>query len=138
VELHPYLQVGRVFYAHALEFSARLDEALAQYQMAWLTSQDVSWMRALEGICLAKLGRTREAQAILAELDALRRSEYVDAYFMAVMRQALGQREPALAELERALDENSAWLYQLHMDAKMKAFHGDPRFERVREAVKPV
>src|SRR5262249_46884486 len=32
VELHPFLQLGRVFYAQALEFSGRLDEALAQYE----------------------------------------------------------------------------------------------------------
>ena len=32
------------------------------------------WLRALEGTCLAKMGREAEASAILAELDELRRS----------------------------------------------------------------
>ena len=108
VELHPYFHVVRVNYAEALELSGRLDEALAQYQVASVMSPDLPWLRALEGTCQARLGRTSDARAILEGLEALRRSEYVDAYQMAVFRGALGRAKEAVAELERATAENSA------------------------------
>jgi DNA-binding winged helix-turn-helix (wHTH) protein len=132
IELHPYLQIGRVNYAQALEFSGRLDEALRQYQLASVMSPDLPWLRALEGTCLAKMGRTDHAEGIRAELDELRRSEYVDAFYMAVFQRALGHTEEAWAELERAVDENSGFLLSIAVDPKMDAFRDDPRFARLR------
>jgi DNA-binding winged helix-turn-helix (wHTH) protein len=132
IALHPFSQTTRAIYAQALEFSGRLEEALVQYQIATATSPDLPWMRTLEGTCLAKLGRTTEALAILHTIEELRRSEYVDAYYMAVLRHSLAQPE-AFIELERAGDENSAWLNQLEVDPKMDGFRGDARYERLRD-----
>lgn len=135
VELHPYLQISRANYAQALELSGRLDEALAQYQLASVLSPDLPWLRALEGICLAKMKRTRDARALLQQLDQVRRFEYVDAYHMAVLRGALGQHDQAFEELERAIEENSAFLYSLDVDPKADGFRDDPRFARVRDTL---
>jgi tetratricopeptide (TPR) repeat protein len=131
VELHPYLQVGRTFYALALEFAGRLDEALEQYKLASLMSPDLAWLRGLEGTCLANMGRRREAWAILEELEHIRGTEYVDAYFIAILRAALGQREQAFGELERAYDESSARLWTFHADPKLDYFRDDPRYLRI-------
>jgi DNA-binding winged helix-turn-helix (wHTH) protein/tetratricopeptide (TPR) repeat protein len=131
VELHPYLQVGRAFYAQALEFAGRAPDALAQYRLASLMSPDTPWLRTLEGTCLAKMGQTRDAWAILEELEHIRSSEYVDAYYMAILRAALGQREPAFDELERAYAESSAWLWGFNVDPKLDYFRTDPRFARI-------
>ena len=122
IALHPYLQAGRAIYAQALEYAGRPDEALAQYQMATGLDPDVPWVRALEGACLAKMGRTTEALSILHRLEKLRDVEYVDAYHMAILRQALGQTDEAFEELERAGRENSAWLYSLYVDPKLDPF----------------
>jgi len=98
IELHPYLQVVRVNYAQALQFAGRPDEAIAQYQIASIISPDVPWLRALEGACQAMLGRRRDARAMLEGLEALRRTQYVDAYHMAVFRSALRRPREAVAE----------------------------------------
>jgi hypothetical protein len=50
---------------------------------------------------------------------------------MAVLCEALGQRERAFEELTRAREENSAWLYSLDVDPKMDPFREDPRFKRL-------
>ena len=121
IELHPYLQVMRANYAQALEFSGRLEEALAQYRAAIAMSPDLTWMRAHEGICLAKLGRREEALAVLDLIEHIRRSEFVDAYYMAVFREALGQRDAAVAELSRMHRDNSVWLFSIDVDPKMDA-----------------
>jgi len=132
IELHPYLQVLRVNYAQALHFAGRLEDALAQYQIASIMSPDVPWLRALEGACQAALGRRRDARAMLEGLEALRRSEYVDAYYMAVLRSALGQHREALTELNRARAENSAWLYMFDVDPQLDLLRVRPGSRRVR------
>jgi tetratricopeptide (TPR) repeat protein len=132
VELHPYLQVGRAIYARALEYSGRPSEALEQYRRGSMMSPDLPWLRALEGACLAHLGRFDEATAILDAVMELRRTEYVDAFFMGLLRIALDQREDAFAEIERAVDENSAWLYSIGADPKLDYFADDARFQRLR------
>ena len=60
-------------------------------------------------------------------LEQLRRSEYVDAYYMAVFRSALGHRQQAFVELERACAENAAPLYAMNVDPKLDALRGDGR-----------
>jgi DNA-binding winged helix-turn-helix (wHTH) protein len=136
VELHPYLQISRANYAQALEFSGHLEEALAQYQLGSVLSGDLTWMRALEGTCLAKLGRTSDAHAILDELEHRRENRYADALYVAVLRNALGYREEAFSELDRAVDENSAFLYSLDVDPKMDVFRSDRRFTRLLQSLK--
>jgi DNA-binding winged helix-turn-helix (wHTH) protein/tetratricopeptide (TPR) repeat protein len=135
VELHPYVLLGRAFYAQALEFSGRLDEALAQYQQGSVTCGDLPWTRALEGVCLVKLHREDEAGAMLSLLEKRRQSEHVDAYSMMVLRHALGQTDEAFVELERAIEERSVWLYALDVDPKADALRSDPRFARLRQKV---
>lgn len=136
VELHPHFVIGRAFYAHALEFSGRLDEALAQYEIATIISQDLPWIRAFEGACLVKMRRRREACAALDALVARRAHQYVDAYAMAVLHQALRHPNDALAELERALDENSPALYALHLDPRADGLRARARFARVCRALR--
>jgi tetratricopeptide (TPR) repeat protein len=132
IEWHPYLQVIRVNYAQALQFAGRPEEALAQFQIASILSPDVPWLRALEGACQALLGRRGDALAMLEGLEALRRSQYIDAYHMAVFRSALGQPREAVAELERAHAENSAWVYTLDVDPQFDALRREPRFRTLR------
>jgi DNA-binding winged helix-turn-helix (wHTH) protein/Flp pilus assembly protein TadD len=130
-ELHPHLQTVRVNYAQALQVAGRLEEALAQYQIASIIAPDVLWLRALEGACLAALGRRDEAQTILVGLEARRHSEYVDAYHMALLRAALRRPREAVAEIERAHAENSAWLYALDVDPMFDALRAEPGFRRL-------
>jgi len=132
VDLFPYLQLGRVFYAEALEYSGKPEEALAQYRIARLMSPEHICLRALEGVCLVRNGRPKKAHVILEDLERVRVSEYVDAYFAALLRDALGDRDGAFRELERAVDEGSANLNFLDVDPKMDCLRRDRRFEQFR------
>ena len=73
-----------------------------------------------------------EALNILDELQETRSSEYVDAYEISLIYEALGRRDEALRELERACDENSAMLFMLDVDPKFDPLRGEPRFRVVR------
>ena len=135
LELHPYVQIGRCLYAQALEYSGRIDEALQEYRMACLMFPGLTWLRPLEAACLAKHGRRVMASETLAEIEALRRTEYIDAYYMALLYDALGMRNHAFQELERAFEENSTTLCLLEVDPKIDALRQDPRFEQLRTKV---
>jgi DNA-binding winged helix-turn-helix (wHTH) protein len=135
LELHPYLLLGRAFCAQALEYAGRTDEAMAQYHFARIVNPDVPWLAALEATCLARNGRQREARKALEALEVIRHSEYVDAYYMALLMEALGRRDDALRELERAIDENSVTLYIIDVDPQMDSLRGEPRFAELRRTV---
>ena len=130
IDLHPYQHVGRAHYAEALERTGRVDEALAEMRLACVMSPDLPWLRALEAACLARHGRRNEALAAFDELQSLREREYVDAYFMALLLDALGRRDQAFAELERARLEKSATLFLMNVDARGEALRRDPRFKQ--------
>lgn len=135
VELHPYHQLSRFFYADALECAGRFEEALKEYQHASVVSPDLLWLRAMEGSCLAKSGRRKEALALLAELQKLRATEYVDPYHLALFHDALGLREEAIGELQRACAENSSMLHMLRVDPKVDGLRQDARFDEILREV---
>lgn len=135
LELHPYLPLSRALYAQALEFSGDTEEALRQYRMASVLCPDLPWLRALEAICLVHSGRCAEASAIFDQLEQLRNTEYVDAYFQALLLHALGRKDEAFRELERAANENSAALFVLDVDPRVDPLRADPRFRPIRDRV---
>ena len=133
LELHPYHQLSRFFYADALECAGRFEEALVEYQCASVVSPDLLWLRAMEGSCLAKCGRHAEALALLGELERVRVTEYLDPYHLALFLDALDRRGEAFAELERACEDNSSMLHMLDVDPKLDGLRKDARFARIRE-----
>jgi tetratricopeptide (TPR) repeat protein len=133
LELHPYHQLSRFFYADALECAGRFEEALQEYQRASIVSPDLLWLRAMEGSCLAKSGRHGDALSLLRELEQLRTTEYLDPYHLAVFRDALRQRDEAIAELQRASEDNSSMLHMLDVDPKLDRLRKDPRFAVIRD-----
>jgi DNA-binding winged helix-turn-helix (wHTH) protein/predicted Zn-dependent protease len=132
LDLHPASQVGRAFYADALDYAGQPEESLAQYRLASSLSPEILWIRADEARCLALHGRVAEAAAILADLERMRANRYVDAYHVALLLDAMGKREEAFRELERAYEENSYALLFAGLDAKADGLRSDPRFALLR------
>ncbi len=135
LDLHPYLYLARLFYGEALEYTGNITEALEQYRLAVIMSPDLGWLRAFEAKCLAKHGRRKDAQKILGELNQIRKTQYVDAFYMAVLLDALGDRDQAFQELERAYHEKSITLFMLDVDPKLDDLRQDARFAVLREKV---
>ncbi len=135
LDLHPYLYLARLFYGEALEYTGNITEALEQYRLAVIMSPDLGWLRAFEAKCLAKHGRRKDAQKILGELNQIRKTQYVDAFYMAVLLDALGDRDQAFQELDRAYHEKSITLFMLDVDPKLDDLRQDARFAVLREKV---
>jgi tetratricopeptide (TPR) repeat protein len=137
VDLHPFYQLARIFHANALEHSGRLEDALAEYRRAVAMSPDLPWVRLMEATCMAKMGRRREVDAILREVQLLRDTQYIDAFHMAVLYEAMEKHNDAFTELERAADENSAMLFVIDIDPRTIPFRNDPRYARLRAKIYP-
>jgi len=135
IELHPYMQLARLYYGKALEYAGDTRGALDQYRMAYMISPDLPWVRAMEGRCLALRGNRREAMAFVRELEETRHSAYVDPYHFALLLDAVGKRDRAFEELYCGLRENSPLLFLLDIDPKLDGLRADPRFARFRDQV---
>lgn len=135
LDLHPYLPMGRSHYAQALELAGRLDQALIEYRHACLMSPDLPGLRAEEGRCLAIAGRKAEALSILSELEQLRRTEFVDACYFALLQDSLGRHDEAIRELDRAVEENSPLLFMMDVDPRMSVLSTASGFSRLRNKV---
>jgi len=75
------------------------------------------------------MGRKAEALDILHEIETMRETEYVDAYYLALIYDSLGMRDKALAELQRSYQDNSFTLCLLGVDPKMDSLRQDPRVD---------
>jgi tetratricopeptide (TPR) repeat protein len=135
VALYPNSPLTRLNYADVLDFGGEPAAALAQYRIATTLAPDVPWLRAAKARCLAKLGRLREALDILSYLERNRGTKYVDAYHLAFLLEALGRRDEAFQELERAYSEKSAMLSWLDFDTRSDTLRNDPRFAVLRDRV---
>ena len=137
LELHPYILVGRCYYAEALDYAGHVEEALKEYRMACALLPGLTWLRILEAACLAKNGRKSEAEVIRKEIEETRKTEYIDAYYMAILYDALGLRNRAFEEFNRAVAENSITLCLLNVDPKLDELRKDARFAALRQRVFP-
>jgi tetratricopeptide (TPR) repeat protein len=118
-----YLQLGQ---AH--EQLGNSDLAFEALQNAGRLSGGNSKVVALRGYLFAKLERTNEAREVLNTLEAISRERYVAPYALALVHAGLGQRNPALEQLERAYEARDVHLIFLPVDPKWDAFRSDARF----------
>ena len=90
---------------------------------------DASPKLAMLGHVYAVPGKRSEAERIIGELQVLSKQEYVDPYFLAEIYTALGKRDKAFQELEKAYKERSSWLLWLKVEPKFDSLRSDQRFQ---------
>jgi DNA-binding winged helix-turn-helix (wHTH) protein/Flp pilus assembly protein TadD len=134
VALHPNSPLTHLTYAHVLDFGGD-PAALAEYHIASTIAPDIPWIKADEARSLATQGRSGEALEILSQLQGKRQEEYVDAYPLAFLLEALGRRDEAFQELERAYAERSPMMFWLDRDTRSDTLRDDPRFAPLRDRV---
>ncbi len=87
------------------------------------------------GYAYAIDGRTVEARKILNDLEAMRKTQYVSSFGIALIYDALGEKAPALTALERAYEERAVEFSQLDQYPPFKTIAFEPRFEAVMRRV---
>jgi serine/threonine protein kinase/tetratricopeptide (TPR) repeat protein len=112
------------------------DEAAASFREAIAVSASPALAIAgLGGVAVAR-GRPDEARAILADLAARYRTEYVTPVAFVMLHAALGDVDQAFTWLDRAYDERRGWLVYLNVEPMLDGLRGDPRFRRLLERMR--
>jgi eukaryotic-like serine/threonine-protein kinase len=93
------------------------------------------FLRALHAWCAAAAGADAEARAVIGDLHAQERKEYVWATGFALAYAHLGESAKAFEYLERAYQDRAGWLNVLGCSPAFDPFRGDPRFDRIVKRV---
>lgn len=113
--------------AWILEAEGRPAEAVAACEKA-KSLADTSWTAAALGRALALAGKREEAKQALEQLKQRSEREFVPGYDVATIYAALGQKDEAFAELEKAYNQRAEWLGYLKVDPQLDTLRSDPRF----------
>ena len=90
-----------------------------------------SRMEAYLGYAYAAAGRPRDARGVLEELEAHRRDQYVSWYGIALIHDALKEKAPALAALQRAFEDRAVEFGLHDQYAAFKTIASEPVFQAV-------
>lgn len=111
-------------------------EAVAEHQKAVAISNGGSVELADLAHALAKSGKRSEARKILDQLIERQKREYVDRATLASLHFALGDKEEALSNLEKAYEDKSTGLAYIKVNpAYDDEFRSHPRFQELLRKV---
>src|SRR5438445_9352151 len=108
------------------------DEAILEIEKAIELSAKSVFILDDLGYIYARAGRKEDAMKVLEDLDRTSADEYVPAYGRVVIHAALGDKEKALAWLEKAYEERSFLVY-LKVDPAFDALREEERFVKILE-----
>jgi len=90
---------------------------------------------ALIGYSLAKAGRRDEARAVLDELLRLSAARYVPPYNIALVYNALGERDKTFEWLRKSYEQRDVLMVFLKVEPKWNNLRSDPRFQALMQRV---
>ena len=90
------------------------------------------------GYANARLGKSREARQMLAQLERVSKRQYVSSYFIAIIYLGLGDLDRTFEWLEKAYEERSGFMAFINVEPMLDALRGDPRFKALAEKIKPL
>jgi TolB-like protein/DNA-binding winged helix-turn-helix (wHTH) protein/tetratricopeptide (TPR) repeat protein len=129
-----HFAIGQTFVA-----MGRFADAIPELESAMRPSSGLSAhnprYEAFAGYAYAAAGRMKDARAMLTELEAHRRDQYVSSYGVALIHDALQERELALAALQRAYKERALEFAQMRHYPRFKAIASEPLFKKIIQSV---
>jgi eukaryotic-like serine/threonine-protein kinase len=81
------------------------------------------------GYTYAKWGKREEARKIIRQLNEQSKQMYVDPYFVSIVYLGLGDKDQAMAWLEKAYNAKSGFITSLFHEPKWDELRSDPRFK---------
>ena len=135
IELDPHFYTAPYYLGLAFQLKGQFPDAISAYQKAVELNDDPENLAYL-GQAYARAGRRDEAQTILGRLTQEAKSRYVSAYGLAVLLLALGEKDRAMDELERAYREGAGNdIFTIKVDPMLDDLRGQPRFEALAQRI---
>ncbi len=134
LEITPRMPRGHFQLGVTYVFMGRLKEAIHELETAVELSSGNSRFEAYLAYAYAAAGRPLDARRIVKKLEARAQQQYVSGFGLALIYDALGEKEPALAAFERAYQDRAVEFSQMLQYPPFKTIASDPRFQaRMRE-----
>ena len=124
-DLDPTFVIGKSWLCFTLNAKGMYAESLA---ISEKTPQTDALLFPQMSYAYAKMGRRQQAEEVLRRWREIEKSEYVLNYWMAVTYAALGEKDAAFAELEKAHQAQDFFVQRLKVDPFLDPLRSDPRF----------
>jgi tetratricopeptide (TPR) repeat protein len=128
LELDPAFPQARRYAAWAYLQKGMHPEAIAALRAALNSRERDPEIQGELGHALAIAGRRAEALAMLEGLGRLSATRYVSPYSVALVHAGLGDRDQALAWLDKAYEERSDYMPYLTLEPMLDGLRSDHRF----------
>jgi TolB-like protein/Tfp pilus assembly protein PilF len=111
-----------------------IEEAIREFQIA-KSLMGVVNADALTAYALARSGRRRDAETILAKLQGNNMTSGAEAYHVAIVFMALNDHDRAFSWLDEAIDRREWFVGMLKVDPLLDPLRSDSRFSRLLKRV---
>ena len=126
LKLAPDNESAVIFRAYTYDGAGKYNEAIEDYKKSVSLGDTTMSTQCYLGYALTQVGRKSEAQAILEKLKTTK--EYVSPAELAVLYVGLGDKEGAIASLEKAYAAHDLQMQYLKIDQHYDSLRSDPRF----------
>ena len=128
LDMDPNYWLARLNLGMSYEAKGDLAQASVECGKALQTESSIPWTLAEVGHVNGLVGKKSEAEQTLRKLEDQSKSGYVPAYNFAEVYLGLGQKEQALASLEKAYADRSMMLTFIKTDPQLDPLRSEPRF----------
>jgi|KBSSwiStaDraftv2_1062776.scaffolds.fasta_scaffold04396_8 TolB-like protein/Tfp pilus assembly protein PilF len=125
-ELDPSFMAGKSWLSHVLNMKGMYPDALA---VAENTLDSSTPFLSDAAYAYAKTGQKEKALGVIARWKEGEKHKYVLNYWVAVTYAAIGDKDNAFAELEKAYKSHDWFLQRMKVDPFLDPLRDDPRFE---------
>jgi len=104
-------------------------KAIAQLKAARQSSGDIPLVEAVLGLAYAVNGQKEQAQKVVDSFKTAASKRYIPPTYFGILFAGLGDKDQALAWLEKAFQERADLLTWLNVEPMMDDVRSDPRFQ---------
>jgi serine/threonine protein kinase/Tfp pilus assembly protein PilF len=128
LELEPGFSYAHTMLGYALDGKGQFDEAISEYEKAISLTED-GYTRALLIRALMRTGRRSEAERQMEALRTFASTSYVPNFCFSIAHTALGDKEAAIAMLEKDVEERSSYAVTIGIEIGLNELRNEPRFK---------
>jgi Flp pilus assembly protein TadD len=106
-------------------------EAIVQFKKARELEDTISEPIAYLGRAYALDGNNKEARKVLQELEARAKQRHVSRYLLAIVYDALGDKDKAVTFLDKAYQDHSFYISAANGAPELDDLRSDPGFQKI-------
>jgi serine/threonine-protein kinase len=131
IEMSPQYYLAHAWMGNVYTLAGQFDEALKCYARAREADADSKFIDSLEAMTLAVAGRRAEAVALLDRITRRAANDYISPVSIAYVCTALGDKDRAFENLDRAIHDRDPNLLGLKSNPIFDSLRGDERYRAI-------